>query len=508
MVAEPGRPGMDIVTTQFFQMVGKVTGGMSSKEETSKEKFEDEKQKEEDSVASFPAVLNNAVDHAGSSNESAGICRTNTLMKTMNHLDELSREAENCWTWMKATCLDDEASMEDSMAPVDSNYVQRQDMLEQKIIELKKENHTRRVVEDDDDRDLHGNCGGHVNLSWGSGFGSETVDEEKECESIDDDEPKRLTLGDLPLQSMCSPKSKHLSPVEGRLNIPARSPGTPELETRKTMSGPAGEAHRVQQAVARQIWFRFEGKTRAIDIWGQDSEIEEEIREKMKIEKRWDICMTNEGTVVGWRDLEEVRDGGMVEIGLRMRGGGKKKKWTSGNQRENLVSGGESTGSEETENSTGDEAKKDAVLHEIMSKAKVEGGPMHEMIETLAVLGQREREEMQRWYEDKIPEDTSKAKHEVGLLGIRWMVEKKIEENQGMLKEEVMKDGMKKGTLGRATKSERRATTRPHVTCIAGQCPAFMHSCCGPRTMPDACRRLKTLAAATARHDCNPGVGQ
>ena len=119
------------MTTQSFQMVGKVTAGMSSEEETSEEKFEGEKQKDEDSVASFPAVLNNAVDHAGSSNESAGICRTNTLMKTMNHLDELSREAENCWTWMKATCLDDEASMEDSIAPVDSNFVQRQDIGEE-----------------------------------------------------------------------------------------------------------------------------------------------------------------------------------------------------------------------------------------------------------------------------------------------------------------------------------------------------------------------------------------
>ena len=111
------------------------------------------------------------------------------------------------------------------------------------------------------------------------------------------------------------------------------------------------------------------------------------------------------------------------------------------------MSGGESTGSEETENSTGDEAKKDAVLHEIMDKAKVEGGPMHEMIETLAVLGQREREEMLRWCEDRIPEDTSKAKHEVGILGFRWMVERKMEENQRMLKEEVMKDGMKKGVF-------------------------------------------------------------
>ena len=77
-----------------------------------------------------------------------------------------------------------------------------------------------------------------MNLSWGSGFRSETVDEEEECESIDDDEPKSLTLADLPL-SMCSPKSKHLSPVKGRLNIPARSPGTPELGTRKTRSDPA-----------------------------------------------------------------------------------------------------------------------------------------------------------------------------------------------------------------------------------------------------------------------------
>ena len=105
-----------------------------------------------------------------------------------------------------------------------------------------EEKHTRGVVEDDDDnRDLHGNRVDHVNRSWGSGFGSETVDEEKECESIDDDESKSSMLADLPLLSMCSPKSKHLSLVKGRLNIPAWSPGTPELETRKTRNDPAGE---------------------------------------------------------------------------------------------------------------------------------------------------------------------------------------------------------------------------------------------------------------------------
>ena len=67
MVAEPGRPGMDAVM-QSFQMVGKVTAGMSSE----KEKLEDEKQREEEGVVFFPAMLDNAADHVGSSSDSAG----------------------------------------------------------------------------------------------------------------------------------------------------------------------------------------------------------------------------------------------------------------------------------------------------------------------------------------------------------------------------------------------------------------------------------------------------
>ena len=78
--------------------------------------------------------------------------------------------------------------------------------------------------------------------------------------------------------------------------------------------------------------------------------------------------------MIGWKDLEEIRDGEMIEVGLRMKGGGKKKKGTKiGHQWESLASGGESTGSEETENSVGDETEKDAMLHDVMNKAKMEG---------------------------------------------------------------------------------------------------------------------------------------
>ena len=76
----------------------------------------------------------------------------------------------------------------------------------------------------------------------------------------------------------------------------------------------------------------------------------------------------------------------------------------------------ESEGSEETERSGRDETEDDMaeVLKDVLNKAKMEGWPMYEMIETLAVLGQREREEMLRWYEGKMPREISKGKRDVG----------------------------------------------------------------------------------------------
>ena len=99
-----------------YKMKGCVAAGMA--EDWSQEQSCDglpcvndgtEKQKEQGSAASFPATLDNAVDHIGPSSGSARICHTDALnVETMNRLDELSREIENCWTWMKATYLDDE----------------------------------------------------------------------------------------------------------------------------------------------------------------------------------------------------------------------------------------------------------------------------------------------------------------------------------------------------------------------------------------------------------------
>ena len=151
-----------------------------------------------------------------------------------------------------------------------------------------------------------------------------------------------------------------------------------------------------------------------------------------------------------------------LEMGRK--GGGMKKKSTKiGNHWESLASGGESTGSEETVKSEGDETESDVMLQDVMNKAKMERGRMHEMVETLAVLGQREREEMLRWYEDRMPRDISKVKREVGILVITWMVERKMEENQGMLKEEVMEDGVNKAVFREGNSPNERLDFGNHA---------------------------------------------
>ena len=108
----------------------------------------------------------------------------------------------------------------------------------------------------------------------------------------------------------------------------------------------------------------------------------------MRLGKDLGIYVTSEGRRIGWKDLEEIRDGVMIEVGLRMKGGGMKKKSTKiGNHWESLASNGESAGSEETEKFEGDETESDVMLQDVMNKAKMEGVPIHEMVETLAVLG-------------------------------------------------------------------------------------------------------------------------
>ena len=85
------------------------------------------------------------------------------------------------------------------------------------------------------------------------------------------------------------------------------------------------------------------------------------------------------------------------------------------------------------------------MLDETLKKATEDGGLMQEMVETMAVLGPGETEKMLEWYAGMMPQEVSAARREMGVWQVKWMAERRIEENQGLMKEEVMRDGMKRG---------------------------------------------------------------
>ena len=52
------------------------------------------------------------------------------------------------------------------------------------------------------------------------------------------------------MRGTCNPKSEHWSPDTEKQNIPASTPGIPEVDTRKIRDDPAVRVHQVQRAAA------------------------------------------------------------------------------------------------------------------------------------------------------------------------------------------------------------------------------------------------------------------
>ena len=81
----------------------------------------------------------------------------------------------------------------------------------------------------------------------------------------------------------------------------------------------------------------------------------------------------------------------------------------------------------------------------MLTKTKNDGRPMNEIVETMILFGRAEREQMLKFYEETMPKEIGPARREMGVLSVRWMVERRMEENKEMMKEEAMRDGIKRG---------------------------------------------------------------
>ena len=91
-------------------------------------------------------------------------------------------------------------------------------------------------------------------------------------------------------------------------------------------------------------------------------------------------------------------------------------------------------------------------LDNALAKASEDGRLITEFVEKVAVMEEEARENMLEHYSKTLPRGRSLAKKEMGL---KWMVEKRMEKNEEMTKDELMGYGPGEDTSGPATANGR-----------------------------------------------------
>ena len=71
----------------------------------------------------------------------------------------------------------------------------------------------------------------------------------------------------------------------------------------------------------KQIWIRFDGKTRLTEVEEEEAvRLEERMREMMDLKEETGIYMVCEESKVEWSDVVRVEEGKMVDVALRVEG--------------------------------------------------------------------------------------------------------------------------------------------------------------------------------------------
>ena len=74
-------------------------------------------------------------------------------------------------------------------------------------------------------------------------------------------------------------------------------------------------------ARVKQIWIRFDGKTRLTEVEEEEAvRLEERMREVMDVKEKTGIYMVCEESRVDWSDVVRLEEGKMVDVALRVEG--------------------------------------------------------------------------------------------------------------------------------------------------------------------------------------------
>ena len=193
-------------------------------------------------------------------------------------------------------------------------------------------------------------------------------------------------------------------------------------------------AKQEQNLAARQIWYRFEGRSRPAEVRpGREREAEENAKKVLGFTSEDQIYLVVGGKVVSWEEVTKMEEDVTVEVTCAMRGGGRKKRKerNSWNSSEESSTGGMSTQDE------GDEGEGGGLWMKVIrkqlqewSKKSSENGTMRRFVEQTAQMGPGQRDEAIREYSEALQEFQDEETKEMAVASIRWMVDEKAEEKE------------------------------------------------------------------------------
>ena len=86
------------------------------------------------------------------------------------------------------------------------------------------------------------------------------------------------------------------------------------------------ETNRPEQSKQRQVWVRFEGHTKAVDVGGTEEETRKRIQTAIGGAREEEMYVTSQGRKETWESVAAMENGRVIAVTVKMRGGMGKKR--------------------------------------------------------------------------------------------------------------------------------------------------------------------------------------
>ena len=186
------------------------------------------------------------------------------------------------------------------------------------------------------------------------------------------------------------------------------------------------ETNRPEQSKQGQLWVRFEGKTRAVDLGGTEEEMRERIQTAIKQTWEGEVYVTNQGRRETWKSVAAMEDGRAIEVTVKMKGGVGKKRGKKNRNPWNTPSSESEPEKIQSGSSSADEADQQQMQEELQRKVAQAMEQVNKFVEVMAAVGEKEREEMIGRYEAGMPKELE----EVYVATIKTAIERAVRESE------------------------------------------------------------------------------